>query len=192
MISPLKQMTLPTILSGARGDPEVRATAAMPLVTDPAFVGSRPCSSWFWDATSSSPKRQRACCAASTGSFRPGQRDVRKLAIGDEPVITHRPRTISSPADKCARISGFTTSRKGCDQLPLFPQVAVYFFKYRQAQRHAIDSTLLTRAPRCIRLRLGTLCRSGLINLCERFSWDGKQPNAFEGIRRVFHATNCL
>lgn len=80
----------------------------------------------------------------------PVNEDVRKLAIGDDPVITHRPADDLKPELNKFReeIREYYEQEEDILSYALFPQVAVNFFKYRQAQRHSIDSTLLDQSAK--------------------------------------------
>ncbi len=73
--------------------------------------------------------------------------DVRKMAIGDEPVIEHRPADDIAPElDKYREeIRPYYEQEEDVLSYALFPQVATNFFKYRQAQRHNVDSTILDK-----------------------------------------------
>jgi oxaloacetate decarboxylase alpha subunit len=72
---------------------------------------------------------------------------VRKMAIGDTPVITHRPADDIAPElDKYREeIREYYEQEEDVLSYALFPQVATKFFQYRQAQKHNIDSTLLNK-----------------------------------------------
>ncbi|MGI6161326.1 MAG: oxaloacetate decarboxylase subunit alpha [Christensenellales bacterium] len=77
----------------------------------------------------------------------PVDEEVRKKVIGDAPIITHRPADDIPPE--------LEKYRKECEQwieqdedvlsYALFPQVALEFFKHRQAQKYGIDPVLVDR-----------------------------------------------
>ncbi|MFO7294471.1 MAG: oxaloacetate decarboxylase subunit alpha [Caldicoprobacter sp.] len=71
--------------------------------------------------------------------------EVRKKIIGDEKPITYRPADALEPAlDKYREeIKAYMEQEEDVLTYALFPQVAMNFFKYRQAQKYKIDSTLL-------------------------------------------------
>ena len=67
--------------------------------------------------------------------------------IGDEPVITCRPADLLEPTlDKMAAEMGeYYEAPEDILTYTLFPQPAIEYFKYRQAQKYQIDSTLLKK-----------------------------------------------
>ena len=71
--------------------------------------------------------------------------DVVKLALGDEPRITHRPADDIKPELGRYRdeIKQYMEQEEDILSYALFPQVALDFFKYRQAKKYKVDSTLL-------------------------------------------------
>lgn len=71
--------------------------------------------------------------------------EIRKIIIGDDPVIEHRPADDISPElDKYREeIKEYLEQEEDVLSYALFPQVAMDFFKYRQAQKYKIDSTLV-------------------------------------------------
>ncbi len=71
--------------------------------------------------------------------------EIRKIIIGDDPVIEHRPADDISPElDKYREeIKEYMEQEEDVLSYALFPQVAMDFFKYRQAQKYKIDSTLV-------------------------------------------------
>lgn len=75
----------------------------------------------------------------------PVDEEVRKKVIGDDPVITHRPADDIPPElDKYREeIREYYEQEEDVLSYALFPQVAVKFFQYRQAQKLKIDSTML-------------------------------------------------
>jgi len=71
--------------------------------------------------------------------------EVRKKIIGDEPVIDYRPADDLEPAlDKYREeIKEYIEQEEDVLSYASFPQVALNFFKYRQAKKYKIDSTLV-------------------------------------------------
>ncbi len=73
--------------------------------------------------------------------------DIRKMAIGDEPVITHRPADDIAPELKNYReeIKDMMVQEEDLLSYAMFPQVAPKFFEYRRAKLKGIDSTMLDK-----------------------------------------------
>ena len=71
--------------------------------------------------------------------------EIRKIIIGDDPVIEHRPADDIPPElDKYREeIKEYLEQEEDVLSYASFPQVAMDFFKYRQAQKYKIDSTLV-------------------------------------------------
>lgn len=71
--------------------------------------------------------------------------DVVKLALKDEPRITHRPADDLKPELGRFRdeIKQYMEQEEDILSYALFPQVAMDFFKFRQARKYRVDSTLL-------------------------------------------------
>ena len=71
--------------------------------------------------------------------------EIRKRIIGDEEVITCRPADLLQPALDIyrAEITEYMEQDEDILSYALFPQVAVNYFKFRQAEKYKIDSTLL-------------------------------------------------
>ncbi|MGI6706848.1 MAG: oxaloacetate decarboxylase subunit alpha [Clostridia bacterium] len=71
--------------------------------------------------------------------------EVQKKIIGDLPVIDYRPADDLEPELNKYRdeIKEYLEQEEDVLSYALFPQVAVNFFKYRQAQKYKIDSTLV-------------------------------------------------
>lgn len=74
----------------------------------------------------------------------PTNPDVVKKALGDAPVITHRPADDLAPEMDHFReeVKEYREQEEDVLSYALFPQVATDFFKWRQAQKHKIDSSL--------------------------------------------------
>lgn len=71
--------------------------------------------------------------------------EIRNQILGDTPLITHRPADDLPPElDKYRdEIKEFYTQEEDVLSYALFPQVAINYFKYRQARDQKIDRTLL-------------------------------------------------
>jgi oxaloacetate decarboxylase alpha subunit len=75
----------------------------------------------------------------------PISEEIKKKIIGDEEVIDHRPADDIPPQLEELRneIKEYIEQEEDVLSYALFPQVAVKFFEYRQAQKYKIDSTLV-------------------------------------------------
>jgi oxaloacetate decarboxylase (Na+ extruding) subunit alpha len=71
--------------------------------------------------------------------------DVLKLALGNEPRITHRPADDIKPELGRLRdeIKQYMEQEEDILSYAMFPSVAMDFFKFRQARKYRVDSTLL-------------------------------------------------
>lgn len=67
--------------------------------------------------------------------------DVKKIIIGNESTIDHRPADDLKPelASLRAEIKEYIEQEEDVLSYALFPQVALDFFKYRQAQKYGVD-----------------------------------------------------
>ncbi len=70
--------------------------------------------------------------------------DVRKLVIGDDPIISCRPADLLEPELEKYReeIKEYSEQEEDVLSYALFPQVAMNFFKARQQAKYKIDNTL--------------------------------------------------
>lgn len=77
----------------------------------------------------------------------PIEDEIVKKIIGDEPVVTCRPADLLEPMlDKMAlEMAEYYEMPEDVLTYTLFPQPAIEYFKYRQAQKYKIDSTLLNK-----------------------------------------------
>lgn len=77
----------------------------------------------------------------------PMEASLIKKIIGDEEVVTCRPADLLEPMlDKMAAEMGeYYEAAEDVLTYTLFPQPAIEYFKYRQAQKYQIDSTLLKK-----------------------------------------------
>ncbi len=72
-------------------------------------------------------------------------KEIKEKIIGNEEVITQRPADLLEPALDNYRdeIKGLMEQDEDVLSYALFPQVAEKYFKYRQAEKYKIDTTLL-------------------------------------------------
>ncbi len=73
--------------------------------------------------------------------------DVVKLALGDEPRITHRPADDIPPGMEQYReeVKEYMEQEEDVLSYALFPPVALEFFKYRSAQKYGMDPKLYNK-----------------------------------------------
>ncbi|NLI59905.1 MAG: oxaloacetate decarboxylase subunit alpha [Clostridiales bacterium] len=73
--------------------------------------------------------------------------EIRNTIIGDDPVIEHRPADDIPPElDKYREeIKEYIEQEEDVLSYASFPQVAMDYFKYRQAQKYKIDNTLVNK-----------------------------------------------
>lgn len=73
--------------------------------------------------------------------------EIRKKIIGDEEVITCRPADLIPPQLESIRneMKEYLEQEEDVLSYGLFPQVAVEYFKYRQAQKYKIDSAYVDK-----------------------------------------------
>jgi oxaloacetate decarboxylase alpha subunit len=73
--------------------------------------------------------------------------EIRKKIIGDEEVITCRPADLIPPQLESIRneMKEYLEQEEDVLSYGLFPQVAVEYFKYRQAQKYQIDSAYVDK-----------------------------------------------
>lgn len=77
----------------------------------------------------------------------PIEDEIVQKIIGDEPVVTCRPADLLEPMlEKMAlEMAEYYEAPEDVLTYTLFPQPAIEYFKYRQAQKYKIDSTLLNK-----------------------------------------------
>jgi oxaloacetate decarboxylase alpha subunit len=80
----------------------------------------------------------------------PIKADIIKKIIGDEPVVTCRPADLIEPElEKTKKdVAQYIEQDEDVLSYAMLPQPAVEFFKYRNAQRYKIDSSLLNEEDR--------------------------------------------
>ncbi|MFH1512717.1 MAG: pyruvate carboxylase subunit B [Bacillota bacterium] len=94
------------------------------------------------------PKESQALMRGEYGRLpAPVNEKVRKKAIGDTEVITHRPADDIPPElDKYRKeIREYYQQEEDVLSYALFPQVAIKYFQYRQARQLQVDSTMLDK-----------------------------------------------
>ena len=81
-------------------------------------------------------------------TVKPFNPEVQKKCIGDAEVITHRPADDIKPqlADLEQKVAKWKQMDEDVLSYALFPQVAVDFFKYRDAQQTKVDATVADTA----------------------------------------------
>ncbi|MGI5900370.1 MAG: oxaloacetate decarboxylase subunit alpha [Christensenellales bacterium] len=149
LISQLKQMNASDKYYDVLEEiPRVRADCGYPPLVTPTsqIVGTQAVLNVVFGRYKQFSKETKGLLRGEYGQLPgPVNEDVRKMAIGDEPVITHRPADDIAPElDKYREeIREYYEQEEDVLSYALFPQVATNFFKYRQAQKHNIDSNLL-------------------------------------------------
>ncbi len=151
LISQLKQMNASDKFYDVLEEiPRVREDFGYPPLVTPTsqIVGTQAVLNVVMGRYKQFSKESRGLLRGEYGQL-PGKvnEDVRKMAIGDTPVITHRPADDIAPElDKYREeIREYYEQEEDVLSYALFPQVATKFFQYRQAQKHNIDSTLLNK-----------------------------------------------
>ncbi len=100
------------------------------------------------EAYKMNPKESQGLMRGEYGRLpAPVNEEVRKKIIGDQKVITHRPADDIPPElDKYREeIREYYQQEEDVLSYALFPQVAIKYFKYRQAKQLQVDSTMLDR-----------------------------------------------
>ncbi|MBQ2816410.1 MAG: oxaloacetate decarboxylase subunit alpha [Clostridia bacterium] len=150
LISQLKQMNASDKYYDVLAEiPRVREDCGYPPLVTPTsqIVGTQAVLNVVFGRYKQFSKETKALLRGEYGRL-PGKvnEEIRKMAIGDEEVITCRPADLIKPElDKYREeIRPFYEQEEDVLSYALFPQVATKFFEYRQAQKHNIDSTMLT------------------------------------------------
>jgi oxaloacetate decarboxylase (Na+ extruding) subunit alpha len=92
------------------------------------------------------PKESKALVKGEYGKTpAPIPEEIKKKILGDEEQITCRPADLLAPELESIRekIKEYMEQDEDILSYAIFPQVAENFFKYRQAQKYKIDSTLV-------------------------------------------------
>lgn len=93
-------------------------------------------------------KESKALLRGEYGSLpAPVNEDVRKICIGDDAVITHRPADDIAPELDSYReaIKEYIEQEEDILSYALFPQVAPKFFEFRRAQKYGVDASTLDK-----------------------------------------------
>ncbi len=94
------------------------------------------------------PKEVKAYVRGEYGkSPAPISKEIKEKIIGNEEVITGRPADLIPPQLKILQgeMKEYQEQDEDILSYASFPQVAIEFFKYRQAEKYKIDSTLLDK-----------------------------------------------
>ena len=77
----------------------------------------------------------------------PISEEIKKIIIGDEEVITCRPADLLEPQLESMKneMKEYYEQEEDVLSYAVFPQVALKFFKDRQAKKYAIDSDLVDK-----------------------------------------------
>lgn len=80
----------------------------------------------------------------------PISEEIKKIIIGDEEVITCRPADLLEPQLESVKqeMKEYYEQEEDVLSYALFPQVAVKYFKHRQAMKYAIDSSLVDKSDK--------------------------------------------
>ena len=130
--------------------PRVRKDFGYPPLVTPTsqIVGTQAVMNVLFGRYKTFPNESKGLLRGEYGRL-PGEvnEEVRRMAIGDDKVITCRPADLLQPELPKYREESKDIARCEEDVLSyaLFPKVAPKFFEYRQAQKLKIDSTMLNR-----------------------------------------------
>ena len=128
--------------------PRVRKDFGYPPLVTPTYqiVGTQAVMNVLFGRYKTFPNESKGLLRGEYGRL-PGEinEEVRKMAIGDDKVITCRPADLLKPEmDKYREeIRDYYEQEEDVLSYALFPKVAPKFFEYRQAQKLKIDSTML-------------------------------------------------
>ena len=134
--------------------PRVREDFGYPPLVTPSsqIVGTQAVMNIiFGERYKNFPKESRAMLRGEYGKLpAPVNEEVRKMAIGNDKVITCRPADLLKPEmDKYREeIRDQATCEEDVLSYALFPKVAPKFFEYRAAQQLKVDSTMLNKADK--------------------------------------------
>ena len=130
--------------------PRVRKDFGYPPLVTPTsqIVGTQAVMNVLFGRYKTFPNESKGLLRGEYGRL-PGEvnEEVRKMAIGDDKVITCRPADLLKPEmDKYREeIRDYYEQEEDVLSYALFPKVAPKFFEYRQAQKLKIDSTMLDK-----------------------------------------------
>lgn len=155
LLSQLKQANaLHKYLDVLREVPRVRKDFGYPPLVTPTsqIVGTQAVLNVLsGDRYSKVTKESKALLKGEYGKL-PAQPnpDVVKKVVGEEEIITHRPADDIPPELGKYReeIKEYIEQEEDVLSYALFPQVALNFFKYRQAQKYKVDRNIYDEADR--------------------------------------------
>ena len=128
--------------------PRVREDMGMPPLVTPSsqIVGTQAVMNvLFGERYKVATKETKALLHGEYGqTVRPFNKEVQKKVIGDAEPITCRPADLLEPAlDKYREeVKDYMQQEEDILSYALFPQVAMDFFKYRDAQQKKVDETV--------------------------------------------------
>ena len=128
-----------------------------PLVTPTSqIVGTQAVMNVLFGRYKTFPNESKGLLRGEYGKLpAPVNEEVRKMAIGNDKVITCRPADLLKPEmDKYREeIRDQATCEEDVLSYALFPKVAPKFFEYRSAHQTKIDSTMLDKDNKTIAVR---------------------------------------
>jgi len=152
LMNQLKQMNASDKLMDVLQEvPRVREDFGYPPLVTPTsqIVGTQAVMNVLFGRYKTFPNESKGLLRGEYGKLpAPVNEEVRKMAIGDDEVITCRPADLLEPEIEKYRQECRQYAKSDEDVLSyaLFPQVAEKFFQYRQARDNGIDSTVLDGA----------------------------------------------
>ena len=130
--------------------PRVRKDSGYPPLVTPTsqIVGTQAVMNVLFGRYKTFPNESKGLLRGEYGKLpAPVNEEVRKMAIGNDKVITCRPADLLKPEmDKYREeIRDQATCEEDVLSYALFPKVAPKFFEYRSAHQTKIDSTMLNK-----------------------------------------------
>ena len=130
--------------------PQVRKDFGYPPLVTPTsqIVGTQAVMNVLFGRYKTFPNESKGLLRGEYGKLpAPVNEEVRKMAFGDDKVITCRPADLLKPEmDKYREeIRDQATCEEDVLSYALFPKVAPKFFEYRSAHQTKIDSTMLNK-----------------------------------------------
>ena len=151
LMNQLKQMNASDKLMDVLQEvPRVREDFGYPPLVTPTsqIVGTQAVMNVLFGRYKTFPNESKGLLRGEYGKLpAPVNEEVRKMAIGDDKVITCRPADLLKPEmDKYREeIRDQATCEEDVLSYALFPKVAPKFFEYRSAHQTKIDSTMLNK-----------------------------------------------
>ena len=133
--------------------PQVRKDFGYPPLVTPTsqIVGTQAVMNVLFGRYKTFPNESKGLLRGEYGRL-PGKvnEEVRKMAIGDDKVITCRPADLLKPEmDKYREeIRDYYEQEEDVLSYAMFPKVAPKYFEYRAAQQLKVDSTMLDKADK--------------------------------------------